>query len=320
MKFQELKKSLSNIRQAYLIKGSDAFLRQKSVEMITNHALKIKDLNLATFNDENTDTSAIISACQSIPMLDEHRVVVLKDIAVKKTEELNPLLNYLKKPLNSTILVIVDSVGNSAYKKLESLCEIVDCSPMDTALLGKLVATQLNAFGVKINSDALEKLVSYCNNDYTRINNEVIKLGNLLHSGEVVTLEVVEQNVHREVEYDIFELSNAVVNKNGKKAMEIVEQLLLRKESPQVLIMMILSNFRRMFYAVSSKDSNATIASKLGIKEYAVKIARETGARFSLPKLKKALDLGANLDYQIKSGSMSDKNALYYFITGVVSL
>jgi len=320
MKFQELKKSLSTLQNAYFIKGSDAFLRQKSAEMIVNYAIKIKDLNLATFDDENTDMSAIISACQSIPMMDEHRVVVLKDIAVKKADDLNPLLNYLKKPLSSTVLVIIDSVGGAVYKKIEPLCEVVDCSPLDTVMLGKLVANQLNTFGVKINSDALEKLVNYCNRDYTRINNEVIKLGNLLDKGEVVTLEVVEQNVHREIEYDIFELSNAVVNKNGKKAMEILEQLLLRKEAPQVLIMMILSNFRRMFYAVSSKESNAVIASKLGIKEFAVKIARETGTRFSLPKLKKALDLGAQLDFQIKSGEMSDKNALYFFITAVVSL
>lgn len=320
MKFQELKKSLTNIKQAYFIKGSDAFLRQKSVEMIVNHSLKIKDLNLATFNDENTDISAIISACQSIPMMDEHRVVVLKDIAVKKADEVTPLVKYLQKPLVSTVLVIVDSVGNSALKKIEPLCEIVDCSPMDTMMLAKLVATQLNAFGVKINSDALERLVSYCNNDYTRINNEVLKLGNLLGSGGLVTLEIVEQNVHREVEYDIFELSNAVASKNGKKAMQIVEQLLLRKESPQMLIMLIVGNFRRMFFALSSKESNLIIANKLGIKEYAVKIARETGARFTLPKLKKALDLGAKLDYQIKAGEMSDRNALYYFIASVVSL
>ncbi len=320
MKFQELKKSLSNIRQAYFIKGSDAFLRQKAVEMITNHSLKLKDLNLATFNDENTDMSAIISACKSIPMMDEHRVVVLRDIAVKKADEVAPILDYLKKPLLSTVLVIVDSVGNSAFKKIEPLCEVVDCSPLDTIMLGKLVATQLNSLGVKINSDALETLVNYCNNDYTRINNEVIKLGNLLGQGGLVTLAVVEQNVHREVEYDVFELSNAVANKNGKKAMEIVEQLLVRKESPQMLIMLIVSNFRRMFYAVSCKDSNATVANKLGIKEYAVKIAREVGAKFSLPKLKKVLDLGANLDFQIKTGEMSDKNALYYFITSIVAM
>ncbi len=320
MKFQELKKSLSNIKQAYFIKGSDAFLRQKSVEMIVNFSLKIKDLNLAYFTDENTDMSAIISACLSIPMMDEHRVVVLKDIAVKKADEVAPLIKYLQKPLLSTVLIIVDSVGNSALKKLEPLCEIVDCSPMDSTMLAKLVVTQLNTFGVKINSDALERLINYCNNDYTRINNEVIKLGNMLGSGGLVALEIVEQNVHREIEYDVFELSNAVVNKNGKKAMQIVEQLLLRKESPQMLIMLIVGNFRRMFFALSSKDSNAVVATKLGIKEYAVKIARETGARFSLPKLKKALDLGASLDYKIKAGEMSDKNALYFFITSVVTL
>jgi len=320
MKFQELKKSLSKIQGAYFIKGSDAFLRQKSVEMIVSHSLKYKELNLSIFTDENTDMSAIVSACQSIPMMDNYRVVVLRDIAVKKADEVAPLLKFLQSPLATTILVIVDSVGNSAYKKIEPLCESVDCSPMDITLLAKLVATQLNSLDVKINSDALQALGNYCNNDYTRINNEVIKIGNLLGKGGLVTIDVVQQNVHREVEYDVYELSNAVAQKNGKRAMEIVEQLLLNKESPQMLIMLIVSNFRRMFYAMSTRDSNAVVASKLGVKEYAIKIAREVGAKFGVAKLKKVLDLGGNLDFQIKSGQMNEKNALYYFITSIVSM
>lgn len=320
MKFQELKKSLTTIRQAYFVRGSDAFLRQKAVDMIVNHSLKYKELNLSTFNDENTDISGIVSACQSIPMMDEHRVVVLRDIAVKKADEVAPIVNYLKKPLPSTVLILVDSVGNSALKKIEPLCEVVDCSPLDMSMLSKLVVNQLSTFGVKINNDALANLVNFCGNDYTRINNEVIKLGNLLGSGGLVTSEIVEQNVHREIEFAVFELSNAVGAKNGARAMQIVEQLLLRKESPQMLLIMIVNSFRRMFFAISSKDSNAVVAQKLGIKEYAVKIARESGAKFSPAQLKKILDLGAMLDFQIKTGEMDDKNALFYFITNISAL
>lgn len=320
MKFQDLKKSLTLLQPAYFVRGSDAFLRQKAVDMIVRHAVQLRDLNFCVFDDENTDISAIRAACQSIPMMDKYRVVLLRDIAVKKADEVAPIVEYLRHPLPSTVLVVVDTVGNPALKKIEQACEVVDCSPLDTPMLTKLVVKELGTFGVKINNDALDVLVEYCQHDYTRIHNEVIKLANLLGDGGLITRQIVEQNVHREVEYAVFELSNAVADKDGARAMQIVEQLLVRRESPQMLLMLIVANFRRMFYAVSTRETNAAVAAKLGIKEYAVKIAREVGSRFSPAQLKKVLDLGGELDFEIKAGKMSDKNALIYFITNISGL
>ena len=52
-------------------------------------------------------------------------------------------------------------------------------------------------------------------------------------------------------------------------------------------------------------------------KEYAIKIAKEMGKRFSPVKLKNILDFGGDLDYKIKSGDISAENALFYFITNI---
>ena len=80
---------------------------------------------------------------------------------------------------------------------------------------------------------------------------------------------------------------------------------------------MLLSNFRRMFFAAISKDTPATLAQKLGVKEYAIKVAKDLSRRFTPVKLKNILEFGAELDLKIKSGSMNAENALYYFITNI---
>ena len=319
MKFAELKKSLDNLKPVYYICGSDAFLRHKAQQMIIDRAIKIKELNVTTFTDENTDIFAILTACRSIPMMDEKRVVILNDISVKKADEIKPLVEYCQKPLSSTILIIIDSQNNSNLHKLEKYAEVVDCSPLDMGTLTKLIVTQLKPYNCTINSDALSKLVEYCNFDYTRINNEIIKLGNMLE-GNLITSQDVEDNVHREIEYDIYELTKALSIKDGNKAVAVVNQLLERKEAPQMLLMMIVSSFRRMFYAVISKENNLTVANKLGVKEYAIKIAKDLGAKFSPAKLIKIIDMGAELDYQIKFGQIEDKMALYFYISNIVSM
>lgn len=318
MKFQDLKKNLAEkIENLYFIKGDDAFLRQKAVEMIENRAVSLRDLNILRFDDENTDFGNIVSACRALPMMDERRVVVLKDVNVKKQEDLKPLIDYAKSPTPSTVLIVVSGAGGVVYKKYEELAEVIDCSKLEPSMLGRLVLSELNKYNCKINSDALASLIDYCAQDYTRIYNETTKLANLIGNGGTITLNDVKENVNREIEYDIFELSNAVIVKDGAKAIAIIEQLLEKKEVPQKLLMLIQSSFRRMFYTISSKGTNAEIAQKLGVKEFAIKKSREQASRFTPVRLKKILDLGAQLDFQIKTGEISDENALFYFIANI---
>jgi len=315
MKFQELKKNLSAmLLNLFFIKGEDAFLRDKAVEMIVSRAVKLKELNALFYDDESTDMVAILNSCRALPMMDDHRVVVLRDILVKKSEDLQPLVDYIKNPTSTTILVVVASVNVGLYKKIEDQAVVVDCGYLDTAMLSKLVVTELAKRSVQIQQDALDALIEYCNHDYMRINNEIIKLANLINGG-VVDLKVVQENVTKDVEYDIFELTNAVSEKNGKVAISIIKNLLLRKEPPQKLLIMMQNSFRRMFFAMSSKDTNEQVASLLNVKPYAVKKAREQGAKFGVAKLKKCMDLGAMLDFSVKNGKITDENALINYVS-----
>ncbi len=315
MKFQELKKNLvSSLPNLFFIKGEDAFLREKAVEMIVSRAVKLKELNALFYDDESTDMVAIVNSCRALPMMDEHRVVVLKDLAVKKADELTPLVEYLKAPTPSTIVVVVVSESLLIYKKIEEQAIVVDCSYLDTAMLSRLVVSELTKNGVQINQDALEALIDYCNHDYMRISNEIVKLVNFVGNG-VIDRNIVDISVVKDVEYDIFELTNAVSEKNGSAAISIIKNLLLRKEPPQKLLIMLQNSFRRMFFAMSSKESNEVVATKLNVKPYAVKKAREQGAKFGIAKLKKCMDLGAQLDFSVKNGKITDENALINYVS-----
>ena len=201
MKFQELKKNLANnLPNLFFIKGEDAFLRDKAVEMIKNRAVTLKELNVICFDDESTDMTSIINSCRSLPMMDEHKVVVLKNLAIKKAEELNPLVEYASSPVSTTILVVVASENANLYKKFEEKAIVVDCGHLDGIMLSKLIVTELSRHSVQINQDALSALINYCNFDYTRINNEIIKLSNFVGGGNIVDLDTVKQNVTKDVE------------------------------------------------------------------------------------------------------------------------
>ena len=319
IKFQELKKSLQNtLAPIYIIRGKDAFLREKAEEMIVNAAVEtMLELNTVRYTDETADIESILTACQSMPMMSDKKAVVLRDIVFKNTKDIQVIEEYCKSPVNTTCLIIVDSSSSSCYKGVLKFAELIDCAPLDTSMIQRIVVTQLSKQTVSIDIQALNLLLAYCNMDLMRITSESNKLAMYVGSGGAITTKDVENMVTKDVEYSIFELGDAVSKKDAKKAINIIKVLLLHKEQPQILMMMIQSSFRRMFYTVISKMTNKEIADYLGIKEYAVKISRETAGRFSPARLKNILDFGAELDYKVKSGQMNAENALYFYVTNI---
>ncbi len=319
MKFVELKKSLNNeILPFYIIKGKDVYLRNKAQEMIENKCVgSLKEINITRYNDENYNIESILTDLSAMPMMADYRVVVLKDINPKSSVDISAILKAIENKSASSVLIISDAQDTNWYKNLTKYATIIDCDPLDELMLQKIALKSFQDSGVQIDATALKMLVEFCNLDLSRINNEVNKLCNYVGKNGLVNAKVVSDVVHKDLEYNIFELSNAVAKKDGALALKIVQQLLMQKESAQVLLMMILSNFRRMFFAIISKDAPAELAKKLGVKEFAIKKAKEMARSFTPVRLKSILDFGAELDYKIKAGNITAENAIYFFITNI---
>ena len=71
------------------------------------------------------------------------------------------------------------------------------------------------------------------------------------------------------------------------------------------------SIFRRLFFIATTTSNNSEIAELLGVKEYAIKKAREQVKNFKIKALKQAVDTLANYDYYVKSGKILVGNAIF---------
>lgn len=320
MKFAELKSSLNkNILNAYYIAGKDAYLRDSAESMIKKRCVNfMPEFNTSQFNDENFDIDKVVGACNSVPMGDQFRVVVLNGVVPDKNS-VSKLEKYLKNVNSTTCLIIKDAVGFSGYKSIIPLCEKIDCDFLDAKMLEPLIVNKLSKANVKIDSQALKLLIEYCNFDMTFINLEIKKLSSY-SAGQIIDAETINKLVHKNLEYSVFELGNAVAERNRKKAFELLNLMLENKESPQNLLLLLLSNFRRVFYVSVTKASDKEIADMLDVKEYSIKIARRLLQNFTPKKLKKLLDLGGKLDFDIKNGKIDDKNAIYCFVSNALCL
>ena len=321
MRFDELKLTLKKqIDFAYLVVGKDFFLRSSAEKMITKRCVdNFLEMNVSHFNDENYSINAFLDSLIQVPFGSEKRVVVLSEVNLNSQDQ-KKILEALKNKNSLVCVIFVYSEMQNFLNKIKDECTIVDCAPLDPETIRAIVVNKLAKNGIKIEGNAVKTLIDFTNGDMTFIDQEMKKLIAFAQESKQIKEKDVLDLVHKNIEYSVFELSNAVADKNREKALALLDLMIANKESPQNLLGMLLANFRRMFYVSVSKESNAVLANALGVKEYSIKIAKRLALKFTPKKLKKILDIGGQIDFDIKNSKMDDKNAIYYFVTNILMI
>ena len=297
------------IEPCYLIQGEDILLYDKALEMIKNAChLELLEFNFLKFDDDTFNGDLVIDTLQTLPMGSEKKVVLLKNITKFNEDFKKKLTAYLKAPLLSTCLVIFDF-----YNKFDFIIsEKISAKRLDENSLGEIVKSELAESGKSIENDALMLLLSYCCDYYSLIKNELEKLKSC--NFDVITTKQIEDMVTREVEYTVFELTEALSKKDGDKALNLLN--LMGKDTKTFNL--ILNHFRRLFFVAISKESDQELAKLLNVKEFAIVKARQLARNFSKIQLKNIYELLDNVDLYIKNGQMQIENALYYLIFGIL--
>lgn len=307
---QRLKEGLKN---CYILSGDDYYLYDRAYEMIKKVAgIELEEINLVKFDDENFSMKALLDSCEVMPLGSERRLILVKNV-VKVTEgDKKQLSDYLLSPVENTILVIFDY-----FDKFSSVtdCERVDCKRFDTKTALGVIANEFEKRGKQISTEAGQTLLDFCNGYLTRVNCEFDKLAYYDITDPIISKKMVEELVNKDNDYVVYELTEALGQKNGDKAIKILEKMI--KE--QGVLALITNHFRRLFFiSISTDMTDNALSSALGVKEYAIRKQREQVKNFSRMQLKKIYSLLEEVDFKIKSGAMLSENALNYLVLSIL--
>ena len=303
-----LKDGLSN---CYIMFGDDYELYLRAFNMIYKRAeINLPDFNFIKFDDENYSMQSVVNACEVLPMGDNYRVILVKNVEKISENDKKMLISYLNNPSPNSILVFFD-----IYGKLGNLKNVqqVDCNKFDKGMLTNIVAREVEKKGKQISGEAIERLIDYCGCSLTRIVGELDKLVYYDLDNPLITASLIEKMVSRDDEVVIYELTEALGQKNGDKAIKCLEKL--KKDG---ILGLITNHFRRLFFISTSGLSDEELANLLSVKEYAIKKQRSQVKNFSKMQLKKIYALLEEVDFMIKSGAMLQENALSYLILSIL--
>ncbi len=306
------------VGNAFFLSGEDSYWIDKVITALVSLLPESeREYNYHSFSDIKSIEEAE-TAFTSMGFFGSRSVVVISGYGVKKstakagakeskgsdkeTKLFESILNGLDE---NVILVLYNSSISQALKRY--FVEI-DCSKLDAITLRSYVPKILAP--KKIENEALSTLVEYCNRDMMQVSNEIKKIVAYMGSASVITKEMVELLVANTVENEIYELSNAIADKNKLKAIELFDKFIARGVEYSFILGMLIGQYRRLLHCALSKKTDAELAEILKIKEFAVKKSRQTAQKYGKATLKNCLDELVDAEFSFKSGLTSDETAV----------
>lgn len=305
MKFIELNKNLkSKVQNVYKIIGDDMFLiRQTIINLKKFLITSFEEFNFVKLNAEKMKSDEIEANLLTLPINNNYRLLVIENPNGEVCKFINKF-NFLD---SSTILLVLN-----ADKIMVG--ETIDCTKLDRKDINNYILNYLSKLQLSIREQALDYLVDSCSSDMAKINNELNKIVSysLGENIDVIDLNLVTNIVSYSNEYVIYMLTNAIDNKDYTTYQKIINQM-NKSQSASEIFSYLGKYFRRMQY-ISIDKQDDELTKILNIKPYAIKMSRQhiakNGIKYYINLYQKYVDL----DYKIKSGEISAKNALYELI------
>lgn len=306
----EIKKGRT--KPMYWLEGDEDFFIDQVIQYAEHQILPESEagFNLTVFYGRDAAWADIINACRRYPMFAERQVVIIKE--AQDLKGIDKLEAYVEKPLLSTLLFIaykgkkVDG-RTKLSKLLKEKAVMMTTKKMYDSALPEWTAELVQSKGYTINKKALFLLIDHIGNDLSRLSNEIDKLALNLKDSNNITEDAIEQFVGVSKEFNVFELQQAIAQRDLYKAIRIVNYFGSNpKAGPLQLIFPSLYNFFskvQVVYTVPTKDEK-TVAAAIGVNSFFVKDYVSTATRFSFPEVEKVLLL--LYEYNLRSLGIND--------------
>ncbi len=321
MKFENFKKSLqSKIMPTYFISGEDVFLMYRALSFIEKACVPdYPDLNYVTFSmDSKSTIEDIIDCCNGLPLMDKKRLVVLKGSNLKKNQANAKVLeSYLKNPNPDCCFVYFDTTPNDLFNAYKNFFEVIDCNKLSKNLTKQIVIKELNDRNRTISDEALDLLYDNCDGLLSELMQEIKKLVAL--SNGAIDVKLVEANTEKTLEFQIFELADAIAKRNKEYVLKILNKLMLNKDTREAIIPVLGGQFNRALHSKLNIDTKL-VSAELKVKEFAIIKSKELASNFSQKELKNICDLIIKYEHMFKCGEISLENAITCLIADILIL
>lgn len=296
----------------YVFYGEEDFLRDYNANKIINELhLANPAMNLIRLGSENMDK--LVANCEQMPFLDEKKVLYVKDSGLFTSGKKVPaavtesVVSYLENlPEYVVVIFNEESVDKrlNAFKKIPKSATIEEFKYRGEVDLANWIVSGMKKSGASIDMETAKYLANSCGPSMSYLYSEIKKLAILAQSGELINRNLIDAVCLKSLQGMIFDLTDKIGEKDKKRALQLVDELLLKKESEQFILLMLYRHFRNLFLLKAAEEEGTASAGYLGINPYVYRKLVAQVKRFSKEELREILRKFFELDGKSKKGDM----------------
>lgn len=254
----------------YLLMGEESYYIDLISDYIQYQVLdeSQREFDLTVLYGKDTDISTLINTAKRFPMMSPFQIVILKEAQLIK--DLDKLQFYLSNMSPSTVLVICYKYGTvDGRKKWVAEARQKGVVFESVRLKSYEMSAWINSYVRNNKLDIDEKsvlmLTEYLGTDLNKLANELEKLRITMPEGSRrITPELIEKNIGISKDFNVFELQDALIQKDILKANRIVRYFgENKKANPIQLVLGQLFNFfsnLMLFHYLPEKTAEAAAA------------------------------------------------------------
>ncbi|OFX63740.1 MAG: DNA polymerase III subunit delta [Bacteroidetes bacterium GWB2_41_8] len=292
----------------YFLMGDETYFIDKISDYISDNVLTDaeKGFNQTILYGKDTEAHNIIANARRFPMMSNHQVIVVREAQnIKKIEDLE---SYAKNPLNSTILVI-----NYKYKtidKRKTFAKLIDqkgvlfeAKKIYDNQLPAWIINYLKIQNYTIAPQAAAMISEYLGADLSKVTNELDKLIISVPAGTQITPDHVEKNIGISKEFNVYELQNALGERNLLKANQIINYFGANPSANPIPVTIsgLFSYFSKIlnYHFLEDKSQN-NVASVLQVHPFFVKTYISAAKNYNIKKLVEIISILREFDMKSK--------------------
>ncbi|MBO0793802.1 MAG: DNA polymerase III subunit delta, partial [Ktedonobacteraceae bacterium] len=227
------------------------------------------------------------------------------------------LAEYVGHMPEFTVLVVLVEealeAGNPLVKAAEKYGEVHQHTSPKGAALESWISKRAKGLGVKISPGAASLLANFIGNQLRLLANELDKLATYAGPGGTIQEDAVRLLSAQVQEARIFDLTDALAQRNQRQALNILHDLLADGEPPLRLISTITTQVRSLLLVkeLAQKGMRAAqIASSLGLAPFIVEKSMRQVGKFSAAQLEGTYRQLLETDAALKRSRLSPEMAL----------
>ena len=291
------------LKQIYLLYGEEAYLKKQYKDKL-HYAIVPPDdtMNYAYYEGKGINAKEVIDLAETLPFFAERRLIILENSGFFKNAS-PELSDYIKELPETTSMIFVESEidkRGKLYKAVKDKGRVVELGRQDESTLLRWIAGSVRRENKQVTEQVIRFFLTKVGTDMENIQRELEKLFCYTLDKSEITAQDVEEICTTQITNQIFDMVNAVAEKQQRKALDYYYDLV-------ALILEVKDMDKRGY-------PRKEIASKVGLHPFVVGKYQEQARAFSSKALREIIEDSVDMEEAVKTGRLSDMLGVELFI------